>query len=97
MRIFARSLSGTRRVLEGGREAMLEAGAVVLVTLSVFLRRVQMPWKESSVMDERLPFVARLTVKPPGSNSLQQPARLDKLPESSTLSGSTGARYEVPR
>jgi len=79
MRIFARSLSGTRRVLEGGREAMLEAGAVVLVTLSVFLRRVQMPWKESSVMDERLPFVARLTVKPPGSNSLQQPARLDKF------------------
>jgi hypothetical protein len=41
----------TRRVLEGGREAMLEAGAVVLVTLSVFLRRVRMPWKESSVMN----------------------------------------------
>ena len=39
---------------------MLEAGAVVLVTLSVFLRRVQMPWKESSVMDERLRFLARI-------------------------------------
>ena len=34
-----------------------------------------MPWKESSVMEERLRFVA--ATRPPGMNSLQQQARFD--------------------